>query len=114
MAFSKTDFGVYLLSTALGVAAGLITVALGDLLITALCVVVCTMILGLLRPARAWRWTVIIGVFVPLVQLLAYLILTEKPDRVQVYESFLAFFPGIAGTYMGAFARRGLHELFGK
>jgi len=110
----KRDLGVYLLATMLGICAGFVDVGFGDLLLTALFVLACTMALGLLRPEHAWRWTVIVGFFVPVVQLLAYLVLTEKPYRAQIYESFLAFFPGIAGTYMGAFARRGLHELFGK
>jgi hypothetical protein len=110
----KADVWVYLLAVVLGISAGFVDVGLGDLLLTALFVLACTMTLGLLRPDHAWRWTVIVGVFVPIVQLLAYILITEKPYRAQIYESFLAFFPGIAGTYMGAFARRGLHELFGK
>jgi hypothetical protein len=42
---------------------------------------------------------------VPIVELLAYLILTEKPSRAEVWESFLAFLPGIAGAYGGSLMR---------
>jgi hypothetical protein len=33
------------------------------------------------------------------------LILAVKPTRAQVYESFLAFLPGIAGAYGGSVVR---------
>ncbi|PYX07109.1 MAG: hypothetical protein DMG88_15835 [Acidobacteria bacterium] len=71
------------------------------------------MLLGVLRPERPWRWTVIVGVFVPLVQLIAYLSLTRKPYRAQIYESFLGFLPGIAGAYGGALGRKAYGILFG-
>jgi len=46
--------------------------------------------------------------------LLAYLFLTEKPYRAQIYESSLGFLTGIAGSYGGSVARRGWNELFRK
>ena len=45
--------------------------------------------------------------FVPLAELAAYLVLTVKPTRAQVYGSFLAFLPGIAGAYGGSLMRAG-------
>jgi len=75
-------------------------------------VLTATMLLGALRPRRPWRWTLLVAVFVPLVQGVAYLLLTEKPYRAQIYESFLGFLTGIAGAYGGSTARRGLVELF--
>jgi cell division protein FtsW (lipid II flippase) len=108
------DWGSYVLGAFLGIAAGVLTVKLGDLLFTALLVLAFTMLMGLLSPEQPWRWTLVVAVFVPLMQLLAYLVLTEKPYRAQIYESFLAFFPGVAGAYAGAFARMGVRELFGK
>ena len=49
----------------------------------------------------------IVGVSVPVVEWLAYAFLTQKPERAQIYESFLAFLPGIAGAYGGADGTRG-------
>jgi hypothetical protein len=57
---------------------------------------------------------VLVGVFVPLVEWLAYFFLTEKPERAQIYESFLAFFPGIAGAFGGSFGRGVVDNLFAK
>jgi hypothetical protein len=106
------DARIYALGAILGLCAGIIDVKVGDLLFTALFVLVSTMLLGVLRPQRPWRWTITVAVFVPIVQLLAYVFLTEKPYRAQIYESFLGFLPGIAGAYGGAFGRRGIGELF--
>jgi hypothetical protein len=67
-----------------------------------------------LRPLKAWRWVVIVGVFVPAMEWLAYYLLLQKPERAQVYESFLAFMPGIAGAFGGALGRGAVNNLFVK
>ena len=54
------------------------------------------------------------GVFVPVVEWLAYWFLTQKPERAQIYESFPAFLPGIAGAFGGAMGRGVVDNLFGK
>jgi hypothetical protein len=53
-------------------------------------------------------------VFVPVVEWLAYWFLTQKPERAQIYESFLAFLPGIAGAFGGSISRGVVDNLFGK
>jgi hypothetical protein len=106
------DRGIYILGGVLGIIAGILDVKFGDLLLTALFVLMATMLLGALRPQRPWRWTLTVAVFVPLVQLAAYAMLTEKPYRAQIYESFLGFLTGIAGAYGGATTRRALGQLW--
>jgi hypothetical protein len=103
-----------MLGAGLGISAGILDVKVGDLLLTALFVLASTMLLGALRPERPWRWTVTVAVFVPAVQLLAYLFLTQKPYPAQIYESLLGFLTGIAGAYGGSVGRRGLNELLRK
>jgi hypothetical protein len=110
----KSDIATYLLGSLLGISAGFTDIKIGDLLFTALVVLISTLVLGLLRPQRPWRWTLLVASFVPTMQLLAYLLLTQKPSRAQVYESFLCFLAGIAGSYGGSVAHRGWQELFGK
>jgi energy-converting hydrogenase Eha subunit A len=109
-----SDIAIYSLAVVLGICASTLDLMVGDLLATALFVLVSTMVLGMLRPERPWRWTVIVGIFVPLVRLGAYLLFGQKPYRAQIYESALGFVTGIAGAYGGAVARRGMQELFGK
>ena len=107
------DERIYTLGVLLGLVAGFLNVEFGDLLLTALFVLASTMLLGVLRPRRPWRWTALVAVFVPVVQWSAYLLLTEKPPRTQIYESLLGFLTGIAGAYGGAMVRRRAGELFG-
>jgi hypothetical protein len=108
------DTFYYLLAAVSGALAGWLDIKVGDLLLTAMVVLAPNMLLGFLRPRKPWRWVVTVGVFVPLVEWLAYFFLTQKPQRAQIYESFLAFFPGIAGAYGGAIGRGVVDNLFGK
>ena len=104
----------YLFAILFGAAAAWVDVKVGDLLLTATIVVASCMLLGFLRPRKPWRWVLIIGVCIPLAEWLAYFFLSEKPTRAQIYESFLAFLPGIAGAVGGALARTVLNNLFAK
>jgi hypothetical protein len=99
------------LALLLGIAAGLIEIALSDVLVTTLFVLSSTMALGFMRPKRAWRWLLVVGACVPLVELAAWLLLSWRPYRAEVWESGLGFVTGIAGCYGGAFARQGVDEL---
>ena len=104
----------YLLAAMSGALAGWLDIKVGDLLLTAMVVLAANMLLGFLSPRRPWRWVVLVGVFVPVAEWLAYLFLAEKPARAQIYESFLAFMPGIAGAYGGAVGRGVVDNLFAK
>ncbi len=107
----KFDLPFYCAAAAFGILAGWVDVKQGDLLFTALLVLAPCMVLGALRPERPWRWVVTLGVCLPLVELLAYVFLAQKPYRAQIYESFLAFLPGIAGAYGGSLGRGVLNNL---
>jgi hypothetical protein len=106
------DWGFYVFAAAAGMFAAWADIKMGDLLFTALLVLAPCMLLGLMRPERPWRWVAIVGVFVPVAELLGYLVLAQKPYRAQIYESFLAFLPGIAGAYGGALMRRAAVNIF--
>ena len=108
----NNDLVIYILGAILGVGAGILDVRIGDLLLTAMFVLASTMLLGVLRPARPWRWIVVVAMFGPIVQLLAFVFLTKKPYRAQIYESFLGFLTGIAGAYGGSVLRRAINELW--
>jgi TctA family transporter len=108
---SRSDTWFYLLGALCGMAAGWADVALNDLLFTALLVLASCMGLGMLRPRWPWRWVVVVGILIPLTELGAYLILTVKPARAQVFGSFLAFLPGVAGAYGGSIMRKVVDHL---
>lgn len=102
----------YGLAAVFGAGAGWIDIKVGDLLLTAMVVLASTMLLGFMSPRKPWRWVLLIGIFIPIVEWLAYFFLSQKPDRAQVYESFLAFIPGIAGAVGGAVVRGVVENLF--
>ncbi len=111
---SGGDLFYYPLAALFGVLAGWADIKVGDLLFTAMIVLASCMLLGFLRPWRPWRWVVLVGVFVPVVEWMAYYLLSQKPERAQIYESFLAFMPGIAGAFGGAIGRGVVNNLFVK
>ena len=111
---SGGDGFYYLLAALSGVLAAWVDIKVGDLLLTAMVVVAANMLLGILRPRKPWRWVLLVGVFVPVVEWLAYFFLSQKPERAQIYESFLAFVPGIAGAFGGAVGRNVVDNLFSK
>jgi hypothetical protein len=108
---SGGDAWFYFLAAACGVGTGWADVVINDLLFTALLVLSACILLGMLRPRWPWRWVLTVGIFIPLTELAAYVILTVKPTRAQVYESFLAFLPGIAGAYGGSIMRNVMNNL---
>jgi hypothetical protein len=101
----KSDVLFYVLAALAGIATGCVDVIVNDLLFTALLVLSACMLLGIARPRQPWRWVVIVGFFIPLTELAAFLVLTVKPSRGQIWGSFLASLPGIAGAYGGALLR---------
>jgi hypothetical protein len=111
---SGGDTPYYLTAALAGALAGWIDIKVGDLLLTAMVVLAACMLFGILRPRKPWRWVLIIGLFVPAMEWLAYLFLLQKPERAQIYESFLAFLPGIAGAFGGAMGRGVVNNLFAK
>ena len=111
---SGGDGFYYLLAAMSGALAGWLDIKVGDFLLTAMVVLAANMLLGFLSPRGPWRWVLLVGAFVPMVEWLAYFYLTQKPERAQIYESFLAFLPGIAGAYGGAMGRGVVDNLFGK
>jgi hypothetical protein len=100
------DKWFYVLAALAGIGIGWVNVAVGDVPLTALLVVVASMLLAILRPRWPWRWAVLVGIFISLEEFAAYALRTVKPTRAQIYESFLAFLPGIVGAYVGAFLRQ--------
>lgn len=102
---SRSDAPFYVTAALAGAGIGWADVIINDLLFTALLVLMACMVLGMLRPRWPWRWVVGVGIFIPLSELAAFLFLTVKPTRAQVYGSILAALPGVAGAYGGAVVR---------
>ena len=109
----KSDGLFYLLAIAFGMLAGIAHVGIEDPLITALIVLASTMFLGFMRPSRPWRWTLLVGMMVPVVMISAHLVGRYASfTRAGIYGSVLLILPGIAGAYGGFFARKFMTEVF--
>jgi ABC-type Na+ efflux pump permease subunit len=109
-------FGLFALL--LGVGCGILHVLVETLeepdpLLSALAVTMATMLLGVLRPARPWRWVLLVGIPVPLALLVAkYVIPTAHFTRASIAGSILVSLPGCAGAFGGSLLRRKLSEIF--
>jgi hypothetical protein len=107
-----------LLALLLGVGCGVLLVLLEtmeppDPLLSALAVTVATMMLGVLRPARPWRWVLLVGIPVPLVMLIASLALPDTHfTRSSIAASLLISLPGCAGAFGGSILRRKFVQIF--
>lgn len=108
---ARRDAPFYFLAALCGIAAGWADVMVNDLLFTALLVLMACMLLGMLRPRWPWRWMMVVVVFIPIAELTAYLVMSVKPTRGQVYGSFLTALPGSAGAYGGAVVRNVIEKL---
>src|SRR5258706_15563174 len=98
---SDGDGFYYLLAVMAGALAGWVNIKVGDLLLTAMVVLAACMLLGILSPRKPWRWVLLVGVCVPMVEWLADFFLSQKPGGGGVFEFFFVFFPGIAGPVGG-------------
>ncbi|HVJ04153.1 MAG TPA: hypothetical protein VM578_00625 [Candidatus Saccharimonadales bacterium] len=109
-------FGLFALL--LGIGCGLLHVFVEsmeepDALLSALAVTVSTMLLGLLRPARPWRWVLLVGIPVPLAIFVAMFVIPSAHfTRASIGGSFLVSLPACAGAFGGSLLRQKLSELF--
>lgn len=89
------------------------TMAEPDPVLSALAVTVSTMLLGLLRPARPWRWVLCVGIPVPLALVIAtHVIPNAHFTRASIAGSVLVSLPGCAGAFGGSIMRRKIAEIF--
>ncbi len=75
---------------------------------TVLLLVVLGAAFGFVRPRRAWRWAIILGVCIPLGSLI-FSALGYKPAELPqpgVYASLIALIPAFIGTYGGVLIRK--------
>jgi len=103
----------YILAVIFGLFSGWVNQKVDDALLTALCVLAFTMLLGAWRPERPWRWGLLVWVGVP-VMLAYYQFVVKWPhNRGQVYGAFLQLLAANAGSYGGHFMRRMIEGIFG-
>src|SRR6185437_13649025 len=103
----------YAVALALGAISGFAEVALGDLMLTGFLALFFCMLMGALRPARPWRWVLVVCGCIPLSRLFAANVLHIYTERAQIYEAFASFITDNAGAYVGSLGRRRVDDLWG-
>lgn len=103
----------YIAAVICGFFAGVVHITIGDPLLTSLVVLISTMALGFANPERPWRWTLAVGLMVPIVMMSANLLrYYETLTRAGLAGSILIMLPGIAGAYGGSVGRRFIRVMF--
>lgn len=107
-----TSFFVYLIAIGLGLFSGWVNQIVDDALLTALCVLAFSMIMGVWKKDRPWRWVVLIWIGVPIVLGYYQFVVGWPHDRGQVYGAFLQILAGSAGGFGGHFMREMIDNVF--
>lgn len=103
----------YIIAVICGILAGIVHITIGDPLFTSLVVLISTMSLGFARPERPWRWTLIVGLMVPIIMLAGNILhYYETLTRAGLAGSILIMLPGIAGAYGGSVGRKFVRVMF--
>ena len=108
----RTGIFVYLIAIALGLFSGWVNQTENDALLTALCVLGFTMILGVWKMQRPWRWVLLVWVGVPIVLAYYEFVVRWPHDRGQVYGAFLQLLAASAGGFGGHFMRQMIGNVF--
>ena len=107
-----TGIFVYFVAIALGLFSGWVNQTVDDALLTALCVLGFTMILGAWKMQRPWRWVLLVWVGVPIVLAYYQFVVRWPHDRGQVYGAFLQLLAASAGGFGGHFMRQMIDNVF--
>jgi len=108
----RTSFITYLIAVLLGLFAGWVNQRVDDALLTALCVLAFSMAMGSWKPARPWRWGLLVWIGVPLVLAYYHLVVRWPHNRGQVYGAFLQILAASAGAFGGHFMRQMIDNVF--
>ncbi len=103
----------YLFALFLGLVIGWMDVRSVEVQPTVLMLLVFSLFLGFAQPRHAWRWGLLLAVWVPLGGLAAQVIglRTPAPDEPGVIGSLIAFIPAFVGAYAGALVNRASSRL---
>jgi hypothetical protein len=111
---SRTGLAAYLLAIVFGLFAGWVNQTVDDALLTALCVLGFSMLMGAWQKDRPWRWVLLVWVGVPIVLAWYHFIVRWPHSRGQVYGAFLQILAASAGGFGGHFMRQMIDNVFRK
>lgn len=109
---SRTNPFFYLFAAACGLFSGWVNQRVDDALLTALCMVGFAMLFGVWKPARPWRWVLLVWAGVPAVMGYYAFVVKWPHDRGQIYGAFLQVLAASAGGFGGHFMRQMIDNVF--
>jgi hypothetical protein len=109
---SSTHRAVYALAVACGLFSGWVNQKVDDALLTALCVLAFTMILGVWKKQHPWRWMLLVWIGVPIVLAYYQWVVRWPHDRGQVYGALLQVLAASAGANGGHYMRDMIDHVF--
>ena len=109
---ARTGWFAYVVAIVLGLFSGWVNQKVGDALLTALCVVAFSMLMGVWKKRQPWRWVLLVWIGVPLVLGYYQFVVRWPHDRGQVYAAFLQILAASAGAHGGHFLRQVIDRIF--
>ena len=109
---SRTNPLIYLFAVVCGWFSGWVNQRVDDALLTALCMVGFAMLFGVWKPARPWRWVLLVWAGVPAVMAYYAFVVNWPHDRGQIYGAFLQVLAASAGGFGGHFMRHMIDNVF--
>jgi len=103
-----------MLAIVFGLFAGWVNQTVDDALLTALCVLGSSMLMGVWKKERPWRWVLLVWAGVPIVLAWYHFIVHWPHSRGQVYGAFLQILAASAGGFGGHFMRQMIDNVFRK
>ncbi len=108
----RTNSLIYLLALGLGLFSGWVNQKIDDALLTSLCVLAFTMLLGVWKKERPWRWLLLVWLGVPLVLVYYQFVVRWPHSRGQVYAAFFQILAASAGANGGHYMRDMIDHVF--
>ena len=103
---------MYAVAIVLGLFSGWVNQKVDDALLTALCVLAFSMLMGAWKKQRPWRWMLLVWAGVPLVLAYYHFVVRWPHNRGQVYGAFLQLLAASAGAHGGHFMREMIDHVF--
>jgi len=112
---SPYDLACTALALALGLATGWLDLHTTEVSVTIVALLASGLLLGLLQPAAAWRWSLLLALGLPIMAAFGRLVRmqTAEPIRLDPRIALVALAFALVGSCAGALIRRGVGAVAG-
>jgi MFS family permease len=113
---SLRDILCTILAAILGLVAGWIDLHVTEVMVTILALLAAGLLSGMIQPAAAWRWAVLIAIGLPVMAALAVItdMQTAEPVQSDFRITLVALVFALAGSYTGVFIRHIIQKSAGR